>query len=187
MCLSCGKAKETQTYLVKVWGDDGAKIPADFRRIVGERWRAIMQRCYDPSSFAFGSYGGKGTSVEPYLQDRIRFVKYAWTLPNATRFASLEIDRTNTYGDYTRGNIRFVTRKENAENTRTVVKAMWKGSLVPVRDWAREHSSLTPTAIVRNVQRGVSLEELYIREHGPNPSLRPRRRRPAVAIHDGAS
>ncbi len=95
-CRSCGSAKHglvhSKTY---------------------STWECMIQRCTNPNQTKFKDYGGRGIKVCD------RWLKFENFLEDmGQRPVGLEIDRINNNGNYEPGNCRWVTRKENLNNTR---------------------------------------------------------------------
>lgn len=76
---------------------------------------SMMQRCYWVKHPGYKDYGAKGVLVceEWYQMSLFR----EWCFNNGWK-PGLQIDRINTVGNYTPENCRFVTRKQNMNNTR---------------------------------------------------------------------
>lgn len=80
-----------------------------------KRWSSMKGRCNDPNRKAYKDYGGRGIKVckeweesfDLFYRDVIDGYK-----------DGLELDRVNNDEGYSKENCRWVTRKENARNTR---------------------------------------------------------------------
>jgi hypothetical protein len=76
----------------------------------------MIQRCENPSSPAYLSYGAKGITVcEEWKWDRDLFI--GWALQNGYQ-PGLTIDRIDNYQGYFESNCRWVTLEENGKNKR---------------------------------------------------------------------
>lgn len=79
-----------------------------------------IHRCHNPKSRVFKDYGGRGIHVHgAWREDRGAFLRYligleGWDNP------SLDLDRTDNNRGYEPGNLRFVSRSDNARNKRKV-------------------------------------------------------------------
>ena len=87
-------------------------------------WAGMKDRCYNTHSFGFKYYGGRGISVcDEWLNDFKSF--YDWSMANGYT-EGLTIDRINTNGNYEPNNCRWITRQEQAFNTRTTKHVKYK-------------------------------------------------------------
>ena len=80
-------------------------------------WQHMKNRCYNSDSSHYSCYGGRGISVcNEWLNDPMVFID--WALANSYK-TGLTLDRwPNNDGSYEPNNCRWVTRKEQANNTR---------------------------------------------------------------------
>ncbi len=77
----------------------------------------INQRCGNPKTHNYSRYGGRG--IKCLFESVDRFIEYIMDglgITNIEQIKGLEIDRINNNGHYEKGNIRFVTAKENCSN-----------------------------------------------------------------------
>lgn len=118
-CNTC--AKQATGAYIKRYRSYSDVVPDDeHRRRLLNRLAAAIGRCHRESDSGYHSYGGRGIAVcEEWRQDRRAYLRYVITLPGWDD-PRLELDRINVDGDYAPGNVRFVTRAENARNKRTV-------------------------------------------------------------------
>lgn len=78
-------------------------------------WFTMKKRCFNPSDVGYDRYGGRGITVyDKWINDFPLF--YKWAIKKGWQ-KHLQIDRKNNNKNYTPWNCRFVTRKENANNT----------------------------------------------------------------------
>jgi hypothetical protein len=78
-------------------------------------WSAMMKRCYNPKSFGYRIYGGRGIKVCDRWHDVLNFVADMGERPEG-----MSIDRINADGDYEPGNVRWATCVEQNNNRRGV-------------------------------------------------------------------
>jgi hypothetical protein len=80
-------------------------------------WRSMINRCTNPNTPGYASYGGRGITVcdrwlifEPFLADM------------GVRPEGRTLDRINNDGNYEPGNCRWATRFEQQRNKRPPVR-----------------------------------------------------------------
>ena len=79
-------------------------------------WRSMKQRCLNIKNTGYSYYGGRGIKIcDEWLNDFQAF--YNWAINNGYE-EHLTLDRINTNGNYEPSNCRWVTKKEQANNTR---------------------------------------------------------------------
>lgn len=118
-CLKCGRITgATKRY----WKYRDAMPDNEHRRRLCNRLSAAIARCHNPNNRQYKNYGERGISVhDEWRKDKGSFLRYVQTLEGWDD-PSLEMDRADTNGNYEPDNIRFVTRKVNSNNRRTVVE-----------------------------------------------------------------
>ena len=75
-------------------------------------WRAMRQRCLDPSQAGFPRYGGRGIKVCPQWDDFAAFLEYMGRRPAP----HLTVERIDNDGNYEPGNVKWATRSEQNSN-----------------------------------------------------------------------
>lgn len=116
-------------------------------------WLAMKQRCYDPNSTRYKNWGGRGIRVcDHWLHSFMNFFADMGQLP-APR-ASLE--RVDNQGNYTPGNCRWASAKEQARNTRRNRMIEYNGKTHALVEWS-EITGLKRTTIAARLDKGWSV------------------------------
>lgn len=98
-------------------------------------WHGIKQRCYNPNCGDSRNYGGRGIAMWPgWYTDIQAFADYVKEAPSPKH----TIDRIDNDGDYAPGNIRWGTKKQQANNTRTNHRITYKGRTQTLTEWSEE-------------------------------------------------
>lgn len=92
--------------------------PAGANRTTPEyrSWRAMLQRCTYPNNVHYPNYGGRGITI----CERWRLSFVAFLTDMGPRPEGTTLDRIDGDSDYTPGNCRWATAKEQAANRRFV-------------------------------------------------------------------
>jgi hypothetical protein len=120
-CNTCAK-KQSDYWRKKYYGYADICPDEGHRARLLNRISACITRCTNPNDSGFHHYGGRGICVyEPWVTDRRAYLAYLLTLPDWDR-PEFELDRIDVDGDYEPGNLRFISKSENAKNKRQVSK-----------------------------------------------------------------
>jgi hypothetical protein len=97
-------------------------------------WTGMIRRCSDPNDFGYYNYGGRGIKVCDRWKDISNFLLDMYT----TYQEGLELDRINVNGNYEPDNCRWITRKQNMNNTRRSRYVEYNGITKTVSEWSDE-------------------------------------------------
>lgn len=97
----------------------------------------MKRRCYNKNDKDYKNYGARGITIhQEWLNSSISF--YSWALNNGY-LNNLTIDRINNNGNYSPNNCRWVTTKEQANNTRFNKLITIDGVTKTASQWADEN------------------------------------------------
>ena len=155
-------------------------------------WERIKQRCLNPNKDNFKYYGGRGITIyEPWIKDSSLFIDYCFELkPNVEQLLveGFQIDRIKNEKGYVPGNIRFITSKENANNTRKNIFVIYHNKKIPLCEAIKESkTSFCYINIFKKLKRGLSFEEA-IQDNaikGLSGRLNNKRKREAILVEWG--
>lgn len=177
-CNACAKKQSVRTRTDPIWGR-----PTDaFDMLLCERWRQTVSRCTNPADPQWDNYGGRGIRIADEFLNRVVYVNYVRSLPDAS--PELTIDRTDNNRGYEPGNLRWVTQAVQASNKRGVLHVEWQGATYSASAWAKKFSRFNSTAVTRFLHAGLTPTQILERENDPNPGLRPRKRRSRAPVPD---
>lgn len=83
------------------------------RKRIYTLWNAMLGRCYRPSQTSYRLYGGKGIGV----CDRWRKFENFYADMRLSYREGLSLDRVDNTKNYSPGNCRWATNKEQSRNT----------------------------------------------------------------------
>jgi hypothetical protein len=97
-------------------------------------WQGMLRRCNSPNDFGYYNYGGRGIKV----CDRWKNINNFLLDMYPTYKEGLELDRINVNGNYELDNCRWITRKQNMNNTRKSRYIEYNGITKTVSEWSDE-------------------------------------------------
>jgi hypothetical protein len=113
---------------------------------------AMHHRCENPKSPGYGNYGGRGIHVSPRWASFETFLADMGFQPEG-----LTLERENNNGNYEPNNCKWVTRTENARNTRKNRFVTLDGETRCIAEWA-ELTGLRKETIIGRLNRGWPAE-----------------------------
>jgi len=118
-------------------------------------WKNMRNRCLNKNGKDFHRYGGRGIQVcsrwnkfENFKEDMF------WSYKD-----SLEIDRVDNDGDYSKENCRWTTRLQQNNNTSANVNITHKGQSMSVSRWAKSLDMSVQTLWSRLYRYGWTVED----------------------------
>ena len=118
-------------------------------------YKAMMERCYLPSSGNYGRYGGKGVTVCEEWHDINKFAEWA---EHSGYAPGLTIDRLDPSKGYSPDNCRWATKKQQSNNRKNTIFYTYKGETNALTDWASIFGINRYTLYDRIEKRGWSVE-----------------------------
>lgn len=96
-------------------------------------WARMISRCHDESDQRYPWYGGRGIAVCPeWREDFDRFLEDMGPAPTPTH----TIERKDNDAGYSKGNCKWATWKEQAQNRRTTINIVHAGRTLSMAAWA---------------------------------------------------
>lgn len=145
---SCGCIRKNNPNSLK-HGLSGTKLYVVFK--------AMKQRCYNKKCKDYSEYGNRGIIIyQEWLNDYTKF--HSWALNNGYK-EGLYIDRKNNNGNYEPGNCRWISNKENANNTRKNNHILYKNKTYTIQEFA-EFIKISRTTLAQRLKLGWDLEKI---------------------------
>jgi hypothetical protein len=116
---SCGCKRNPKTH-----GESGSPVYSV--------WRAMRDRCQNPSDARFKWYGARGVKVCARWQDYVTFRNDMGPRP-----AGATLERGNPAGNYEPSNCRWATYIEQANNKRGTKLIVFQSEALTLSQWAR--------------------------------------------------
>jgi hypothetical protein len=81
-------------------------------------WVQMKQRCYNPNSYSYKNYGGRGIKVcDRWFNSFSSFIEDMGSRPKG-----LSLERKDNDGNYEPNNCKWATKNEQLKNRRTYVR-----------------------------------------------------------------
>jgi hypothetical protein len=125
---------------------------------LSHRYYAAISRCRG-KGYGSHRYGGRGITVE--FSSVHEYVGYALTLPNC-EVPHLDIDRIDNNGSYRRGNLHFITHKENNRNKDNLTFIEWDGRRMCAAEFWETYCPRYRCAhtVGRKIHEGLTAQEI---------------------------
>lgn len=141
-CSSCGGKRETavlnvihRAHTQKRCACGRRKANATAEVTAYHCWQSMIQRCTNPNNAAYDRYGGKGIKVcDAWRRSYDTFINSIGPRPSLTH----SIDRIDGERDYEPGNVRWATKKEQANNRSVTTLVTAFGKTQSLKEWAEE-------------------------------------------------
>ena len=132
--LAYKTSKSCGCYMREFNSKNRRKFPEDtVKSRIYTIWNGIKCRCYTKSSISYKRYGEKGiTMCDEWRNDFMTF--YNWSIANGYA-DNLTIDRIDSKGNYEPSNCRWVTYKQQANNTSSNVSITFNGETHTLAIW----------------------------------------------------
>lgn len=117
-------------------------------------WREMIDRCNNPNSKSYSSYGGRGIRVCERWSKFESFYADIGKRPSC----SFSIDRIDNNGNYCPANCRWATSKEQGNNRRTNRLLTIGDETKTLAQWSSVSSTM-PRTIAARLSRGWSTRE----------------------------
>lgn len=116
-------------------------------------WKNMITRCTNPANKNYDVYGGRGIVLcDAWMSSFEEF--YHWAMQSGYN-DTLSIDRINVNKGYGPKNCRWVTQKEQCNNTRRNINVEMNGETYTLKQWA-EILGLKYNTVASRVKRGWS-------------------------------
>lgn len=140
-------------------------------------WTRMIRRCENPRDSGFASYGGRGVRVCSRWRNSYRaFVADMGRRPSPEH----SIDRVDVDGNYAPENCRWVTRTDQARNTRASRRVTIRGEEMSVAEAIERFATVSKSAVFYRLNRGWPSEEAVMAARSDCPVVPVERRRAAT-------
>lgn len=121
-------------------------------------WSSMLSRCTSRGNHSWKRYGGRGITVCSAWQASFLEFK-TWAEANGYK-PELQLDRIDNDSGYAPDNCRWVTPRQNANNTSANRRLTAFGRTRTVAEWAREKEcTVSPITLRARLSRGWEIEK----------------------------
>lgn len=119
---------------------------------LGNIYRLMKGRCYNPNNPAFKNYGGRGIKVcSEWLDESSSF--YEWALTSGYN-DDLTLERINVDSSYEPENCTWVTKAKQARNRRNNISITINGETHCLKEWC-EILNIGYVKVANRIRRGM--------------------------------
>lgn len=116
-------------------------------------WCCMIARCENPNDSRYKDWGGRGIKVDQRWKSFENFLADMGVKPEGK-----SIDRINNDGDYTKGNCKWSSNKEQSYNRRSNVLLIAQGKTLTLHEWS-VITGIDEETIRARVKRGWTHEK----------------------------
>lgn len=118
-------------------------------------WVDMKARCYNPLAPGYENYGGRGIRVsEAWIKSFTIFFEHIGSKPEP----SYSIERVDVNGNYEPGNVKWASKKEQANNRRSNIFFTIDGETKTLKQWC-DLKGLNYKTVHARIKRGVPFLE----------------------------
>lgn len=133
--------------------------------VLYHKYCGMKERCYNKNYYRYDRYGGRGIKIcDEWLGEHGFENFYRWAIDNGydenKKGYDQTIDRIDVNGDYSPNNCRWANQKQQMRNYSRNVYVEYKGEKIPLSEFCETHGITYSSYVVRNMKRGLSVEEL---------------------------
>ena len=166
------KSTRLTSTMTNEWAAMAGKIQHGMsRHPLYKLWLNMKDRCRNPRNPYFHNYGGRGVTVcEEWMRSFPAFRQAVGDRPSPIH----TLDRVDNDGHYEPTNVRWVTKREQANNQRKNRNLTHNGKTQTLAQWAREIGLVPSTLHYRIFKAGMSASEALTcpRRAGRMPTAR---------------
>jgi hypothetical protein len=119
-------------------------------------WVSIKQRCLNPNAQHYHRYGARGITIcDRWANDYAEFLADVGEQPEG-----MTLERIDNDGNYEPTNVRWTSRKEQANNRSTNVFVEYKGKRMTLAQWA-DHLGYKYGLLGSRWKKGVRGDALF--------------------------
>ena len=122
-----------------------------------QMWRSIKYRCTNPSAQHYDRYGGRGITMHPAWVGSYEQFRDDVGHPPSDKYT---LDRIDNNKGYEPTNVRWATRKEQANNRETNVVVEWEGVSRTLAEWA-DHMKVKYGLLGSRWKKGLRGADLF--------------------------